>query len=42
MVVVVKPHSVGHILQVEGADPKRDRVVLEISGVRSVIAAVEP
>ena len=37
---MVKPHSVGHILCVEGADPARDRVVLEINGVRTVIVVV--
>ncbi len=36
---MVNPHDVGHILQVEGADPERDRVVLDI-GVRRLIVAV--
>ena len=37
---MVGPHNVGHILQVEGADPQRDRVVLEIFGVRTIIVVV--
>jgi hypothetical protein len=34
---MVKPHSVGRLLQVEGADPIRDRTVLHINGVRSIV-----
>jgi hypothetical protein len=37
---MVKPHSVGHLLLVEGADAGRDRAVLEINGVRMIVVAV--
>jgi hypothetical protein len=35
-----KPHAVGHILLVKGADPNRDRAVFEIGGVRTIIVVV--
>jgi Family of unknown function (DUF6506) len=37
---MVKPHNVGHILQVDGADPERDRAVFEIGGVRTIVVVV--
>lgn len=35
-----KPHAVGHILVVKGADPKRDRVLFEIGGIRTYVVVV--
>jgi hypothetical protein len=37
---MVKPHTVGHIRYVEGADPARDRFILEVGGVRPIVAFV--
>jgi hypothetical protein len=37
---MAKAHAVGHILFVEGADPERDRVVLDIGPIRTIIVAV--
>jgi hypothetical protein len=37
---MARPHKVGHILQAEGADPARDRVVIEINGVQMIIVGV--
>jgi hypothetical protein len=37
---MVKPHTVGHIRYVEGADPARDRFVLEVGGVRTIVVFV--
>jgi hypothetical protein len=37
---MVKPHSVGHIRYVEGADPVRDRFVLDVNGVRTIVVFV--
>jgi hypothetical protein len=35
-----KPHTVGHILLVKGADSVRDRAVFEIAGVRTIVVVV--
>jgi hypothetical protein len=37
---MVKPHSVGHVRYVEGADPTRDRFVLDVGGVRTIVVFV--
>jgi Family of unknown function (DUF6506) len=37
---MVKPHTVGHIRYVEGANPERHRFVLEVNGVRTIVVFV--